>query len=631
MIFPNFRVILVALLLGWFLAAPAVAELPAGFVHESILSWRDQGQVSGSGPLTLMSAEGERFVAEGSGAGAQMGIIGREGPFLGVAAGFTVERMQGEGSELGLMIDFNQPGQAYTVRGRLFLTMVDGMMRVLYAIDGYDGSAYWEYMSGSLGDTALPGWNPNEEIELGMYRSGPRDFTISIHSSTGGAEVTLIPMEWDTKALVAIVPGPVIKNGMAYLYASKPAGEGNSFRGHAVSTRVLEGRVAPCTFTLSPTSRSFTSAGGSVSVSVSASRSDCGWSVSESLSWVQVSPASGTGNGSVTVTVDANSGSSRSGTVTIGGAGFQVTQDASGCSFTLSPTSRSFTSAGGSVSVSVSASRSDCGWSVSESLSWVQVSPASGTGNGSVTVAVDANSGPSRSGTVTIGGAGFQVTQDASGCSFTLSPTSRSFTSAGGSVSVSVSASRSDCGWSVSESLSWVQVSPASGTGNGSVTVTVDANSGPSRSGTVTIGGAGFQVTQEAASTLPDFVNSLGMVFKYISPRTFLMGSPGSEEGRVWDEVQHQVSLTRGFYLQTTEVTQGQWKAVMGSNPSHYSSCGDDCPVESVSWNDVLAFIQALNNKEGTTKYRLPTEAEWECGCRAGRRPGFPSERTRGD
>jgi len=78
------------------------------------------------------------------------------------------------------------------------------------------------------------------------------------------------------------------------------------------------------------------------------------------------------------------------------------------------------------------------------------------------------------------------------------------------------------------------------------------------------------------------------------------------------------VTLTKSFYLQTTEVTQGQWKAVMGSNPSYFSNCGDNCPVEKVSWNDCQSFIATLNQLEGTTKYRLPTEAEWEYACRAG-------------
>ena len=96
------------------------------------------------------------------------------------------------------------------------------------------------------------------------------------------------------------------------------------------------------------------------------------------------------------------------------------------------------------------------------------------------------------------------------------------------------------------------------------------------------------------------------------------MGSPSGETGRDNDETQHQVTLTKGFYMQTTEVTQGQWMAVMGNNPSYFKNCGNDCPVEQVSWNDVQEFIRRLNQKEGGSSYRLPTEAEWEYAARAG-------------
>ena len=70
--------------------------------------------------------------------------------------------------------------------------------------------------------------------------------------------------------------------------------------------------------------------------------------------------------------------------------------------------------------------------------------------------------------------------------------------------------------------------------------------------------------------------------------------------------------------MQTTEVTQGQWKRVMGNNPSNFSGCGSNCPVENVSWNDAQEFIRKLNAMEGGNKYRLPTEAQWEYACRAG-------------
>lgn len=114
------------------------------------------------------------------------------------------------------------------------------------------------------------------------------------------------------------------------------------------------------------------------------------------------------------------------------------------------------------------------------------------------------------------------------------------------------------------------------------------------------------------------FTNSIGMSFVPIEPGTFEMGSPSDEPDRESDETQHQVTLTKGYFMQTTEVTQGQWKEIMGSNPSYFSSCGDNCPVEYVSWNDIQEFIQKLNQKESGRNYRLPTEAEWEYAARAG-------------
>ncbi len=83
----------------------------------------------------------------------------------------------------------------------------------------------------------------------------------------------------------------------------------------------------------------------------------------------------------------------------------------------------------------------------------------------------------------------------------------------------------------------------------------------------------------------------------------------------------HRVTL-KSFALGKTEVTQGQWKAIMGNNPSNFTSCGDNCPVEQVSWNDAHAFIQKLNAKTGK-QYRLPSEAEWEYACHAGGRQAY--------
>jgi formylglycine-generating enzyme required for sulfatase activity len=111
--------------------------------------------------------------------------------------------------------------------------------------------------------------------------------------------------------------------------------------------------------------------------------------------------------------------------------------------------------------------------------------------------------------------------------------------------------------------------------------------------------------------------NSIEMKFIHIPAGTFTMGSPLDEQERIESEIQHTVTFSKPFLIQTTEVTQAQWRQVMEANPSYNSSCGDDCPVEKVSWNDAQDFIHRLNQKEGTNAYRLPTEAEWEYAARA--------------
>ena len=94
------------------------------------------------------------------------------------------------------------------------------------------------------------------------------------------------------------------------------------------------------------------------------------------------------------------------------------------------------------------------------------------------------------------------------------------------------------------------------------------------------------------------------------------MGSAEDEPGRFDDELQHQVTLTQGFWLADTTVTQALWEAVMGDNPSHFK--GENRPVENVSWDDAQRFIQKVNNMKPELQLCLPTEAQWEYACRAG-------------
>lgn len=123
---------------------------------------------------------------------------------------------------------------------------------------------------------------------------------------------------------------------------------------------------------------------------------------------------------------------------------------------------------------------------------------------------------------------------------------------------------------------------------------------------------AGRQVTPVAAGRVfkdcddcPDMVE--------IPPGSFVMGSERRQESTP----AHKVTFAKPFALARTEITQGQWRAVMGGNPSYFANCGDNCPVERVGWSDAQKFVRKLSEKTGQT-YRLPSEAEWEYACRAG-------------
>ncbi len=147
-------------------------------------------------------------------------------------------------------------------------------------------------------------------------------------------------------------------------------------------------------------------------------------------------------------------------------------------------------------------------------------------------------------------------------------------------------------------------------------------------------------------------ISSIGLKLVRIEPGSFLMGStkeqidqllrlfPDSRRESFDDEQpQHPVKITRPFFLGTHPVTQGQYKAIMGSNPSHFKG-SDDLPVETVSWLDALNFCNKMSEKDkrtpfycisgtdvaavGGNGYRLPTEAEWEYACRAGSATLFP-------
>jgi formylglycine-generating enzyme required for sulfatase activity len=109
-----------------------------------------------------------------------------------------------------------------------------------------------------------------------------------------------------------------------------------------------------------------------------------------------------------------------------------------------------------------------------------------------------------------------------------------------------------------------------------------------------------------------------GMVFVRVNAGRFVMGSPPGEAGREEREVRHDVTISRPFWLGAYELTQRQWRTVMGDDPSWFHGDDGTMPVENVSWLAVQEFLERLGARSPKGRFRLPTEAEWEYACRAG-------------
>ena len=313
---------------------------------------------------------------------------------------------------------------------------------------------------------------------------------------------------------------------------SPASGQGNgdvAFRvaaNEAASTRdgsivvngqsVVISQRAACRYTVTPANQN-KSANGDEGVVNVATAGECAWTATTDADWIRLGPPlSGNGNGTVAFTVDRNTGALRVGGIVIGGQRVTVTQAPApvDCNGSITPTSQSVGAAGGSGTINVSAPET-CTWVSVSNASWIQITAGvSGSGNGVVSYTVAPNTGAARTGTLSIAGRAFTVTQSAGSapppaCTYTIAPTSQNVTAAGGAGTVAVTAN-AGCTWTASSGATWITItSGASGTGSGAVAFTVAANTGAARSAALTIAGQTFTVTQDAAAAPPPCTYSI--------------------------------------------------------------------------------------------------------------------------
>jgi hypothetical protein len=258
----------------------------------------------------------------------------------------------------------------------------------------------------------------------------------------------------------------------------------------------------PCTFAINPTSQTIGAGGGAGTAVALTTATGCAWTAASNAPWITLtSAASGSGNATVNFSVGANSGGARDGTLTIGGQIFTVTQSGAAgpapCTYSINPTSQSLGPGAGTGTVAVG-SAGGCSWTAVSNASWITITSGStGSGNGTVGFSVAANSGGTRTGTLTIAGATFSLTQGE--CAYQINPNNQSIGASGGPGTQVAVSTTSGCTWTATSNASWITVtSGASGNGNGTVNFNVAPNTGSStRTGTLTIAGRTFTVSQD--------------------------------------------------------------------------------------------------------------------------------------
>jgi hypothetical protein len=350
------------------------------------------------------------------------------------------------------------------------------------------------------------------DIKVEIVQNPACRFTVSAANTTiatGGGKVTVrvdtqSGCTWSAQSSAAwLVIGSISSgSGSGNVTFDASANEGDSRSASltvAGTTVTVAQNAAPCTFTVAPMTQSLPTAGGSVTITVGV-RAGCAWTAASADSpWITLtSGASEKGPGAAVWQVAPNAGDARTGTLSIAGATVTIAQAAAPCTYSVVPLSENAPVEGalGNASVSV---RPGCTWTAISNVPWIAISSgAAGNGPGAAAFAIAPNPGPPRTGTLTIAGATFTVSQATVPCAYAIAPRQQFLPFTGGTGATTIFTGPT-CPWSAESNVPWIVIlGVASGIGEGRVVFAISPNVGPARTGTLTVAGWAYTVYQDA-------------------------------------------------------------------------------------------------------------------------------------
>ena len=339
------------------------------------------------------------------------------------------------------------------------------------------------------------------------YSVAPASATIPADGGSGTATVTTSSeCAWtpaSSASWVTITSGAATGNGtFSYVVAPNTTKDARSATITVGNDTLTINQNPACGFTLAPSFQQIRASAESGSVTITANVSSCARTAISDSTWLTIPVgSSGTGNGTLSWSAAANTTASpRTGRITVGDATFSIQQEGGACTFSLSPSTQNVAAIGGTGSFTITTA---CQWAAATTAPWLTItSAASGTGTATLSFRAEPNPSPAqRTGSITIGGTAFLVTQDATGCVLEISSSAVEVPSAGGGGSFEVS-STTGCNWTAVANVPWITiVSGASGNANATLSFTAAPNTTPgTRTGVITVGNRTFTVTQPGAA-----------------------------------------------------------------------------------------------------------------------------------